>query len=130
MKRAIALEIESTWRDGVSQGYATPRPKGAPLTDPAPPPKNDRLRGRCPPEDIPGSLGPSPLSSHSNWTILWGQVMCTEPPSRPKLIRTRVRVPHGLASFVRHGWLDQPRMGGGSELPALRPRLEVDVVTI
>ena len=31
MKRAIALEIESTRRDGTRQGYATPRPKGRAL---------------------------------------------------------------------------------------------------
>ena len=47
---------------------------GAPLTEPAPPPKKDRLRGRCPSESSPGSRAPNPDSSHSNWTILWGQV--------------------------------------------------------
>ena len=74
VKRAIALETESTRRDGTRQGCAAPRPVGAPLTEPAPPPKNDRLRGRCPSESIPGSLGPSPDSSHFSWTIRRGQV--------------------------------------------------------
>ena len=74
MKRAIALVTESTRRDGTRQGFAAPRPVGAPLTEPAPPPKKDRLRGRCPSESSPGSRAPNPDSSHSNWTILWGQV--------------------------------------------------------
>ena len=77
MKRAIALVTESTRRDGTRQGFAAPRPVGAPLTEPAPPPKKDRLRGRCPSESSPGSRAPNPDSSHSNWTILWGQVSCT-----------------------------------------------------
>ena len=68
MKRAIALETESTRRAGTRQGYAAPRPMGAPLTEPAPPPKKDQLRGRCPSEDNPGSLASNPESSHSNWT--------------------------------------------------------------
>ena len=75
MKRAIALVTESTRRDGTRQGFAAPRPVGAPLTEPAPPPKKDRLRGRCPSESSPGSRAPNPDSSHSNWTILWGQVI-------------------------------------------------------
>ena len=74
MKRAIALVTESTRRDRTRQGFAAPRPVGAPLTEPAPPPKKDRLRGRCPSESSPGSRAPNPDSSHSNWTILWGQV--------------------------------------------------------
>ena len=74
VKRAIALVTESTRRDGTRQGFAAPRPVGAPLTEPAPPPKKDRLRGRCPSESSPGSRAPNPDSSHSNWTILWGQV--------------------------------------------------------
>ena len=77
MKRAIALVTESTRRDGTRQGFAAPRPVGAPLTEPAPPPKKDRLRGRCPSESSPGSRAPNPDSSHSNWTILWGQVITT-----------------------------------------------------
>ena len=74
MKRAIALETERTRRDGTRPGYAAPRPAGAPLTAPAPPPKKDQLRGRCPSEDSPGSWAPNPDSSHSNWTIPRGQV--------------------------------------------------------
>ena len=60
MKRAIALVTESTRRDGTRQGFAAPRPVGAPLTEPAPPPKKDRLRGRCPSESSPGSRAPNP----------------------------------------------------------------------
>ena len=78
MKRAIALVTESTRRDRTRQGFAAPRPVGAPLTEPAPPPKKDRLRGRCPSESSPGSRAPNPDSSHSNWTILWGQVKRAE----------------------------------------------------
>ena len=37
MKRDIALATESTRRDGTRQGFAAPRPVGAPLTEPAPP---------------------------------------------------------------------------------------------
>ena len=74
VKRAIALVTESTRRDGTRQGYAAPRPMGAPLTAPAPPPKKDQLRGRCPSEDSPGSWAPNPESSHFNWTIPRGQV--------------------------------------------------------
>ena len=81
MKRAIALVTESTRRDGTRQGFAAPRPVGAPLTEPAPPPKKDRLRGRCPSESSPGSRAPNPDSSHSNWTILWGQVNFPPPAS-------------------------------------------------
>ena len=77
MKRAIALVTESTRRDGTRQGYAAPRPMGAPLTEPAPPPKKDQLRERCPSEDSPGSWAPNPDSSHSNWTIPRGQVSIT-----------------------------------------------------
>ena len=75
MKRAIALATESTRRDGTRQGFAAPRPVGAPLTELAPPPKKDRLRGRCPSGDSPGSLAPNPDPSHSNWTIPRGQVI-------------------------------------------------------
>ena len=74
MKRGIALETESTQRAGTRQWFAAPRPVGAPLTEPAPPPKKDRLRGRCPSDDSPGSLASNPESSHSNWTIPRGQV--------------------------------------------------------
>ena len=77
MKRVIALATESTRRAGTRQGYAAPRPMGAPLTEPAPPPKKDQLRGRCPSEDSPGSWAPNPESSHSNWTIPRGQVTGT-----------------------------------------------------
>ena len=84
MKRAIALVTESTRRDGTRQGFAAPRPVGAPLTEPAPPPKKDRLRGRCPSESSPGSRAPNPDSSHSNWTILWGQVSIFRRSSRSK----------------------------------------------
>ena len=77
MKRAIALATESTRRDGTRQGFAAPRPVGAPLTEPAPLPKKDRLRGRCPSGDSPGSLAPNPDPSHSNWTIPRGQVSWT-----------------------------------------------------
>ena len=62
MKRAIALATESTRRDGTRQGFAAPRPVGAPLTEPAPPPKKDRLRGRCPSGEQPGIFGPQPGS--------------------------------------------------------------------
>ena len=74
MKRAIALVTERTRRAGTRQGYAAPRPMGAPLTEPAPPPKKDQLRGRCPSEDSPGSLASNPESSHFNWIISRGQV--------------------------------------------------------
>ena len=86
MKRAIALVTESTRRDGTRQGFAAPRPVGAPLTEPAPPPKKDRLRGRCPSESSPGSRAPNPDSSHSNWTILWGQVTFTVIEQRPPVV--------------------------------------------
>ena len=75
LKRAIALATESTRRDGTRQGFAAPRPVGAPLTEPAPPPKKDRLRGRCPSGNSPGSLAPNPDPSHANWTIPRGQVI-------------------------------------------------------
>ena len=86
MKRAIALETERTRRDGTRPGYAAPRPAGAPLTAPAPPPKKDQLRGRCPSEDSPGSWAPNPDSSHSNWTIPRGQVIIPAYVNRDGLI--------------------------------------------
>ena len=96
MKRAIALVTESTRRDGTRQGFAAPRPVGAPLTEPAPPPKKDRLRGRCPSESSPGSRAPNPDSSHSNWTILWGQV------TNIRGTKYRARI-HGQLGYQRRG---------------------------
>ena len=108
MKRAIALVTESTRRDRTRQGFAAPRPVGAPLTEPAPPPKKDRLRGRCPSESSPGSRAPNPDSSHSNWTILWGQVSisrlrgeCLNRASAPGgALRTRGRGRCGIRLWV------------------------------
>ena len=100
MKRVIALATESTRRAGTRQGYAAPRPMGAPLTEPAPPPKKDQLRGRCPSEDSPGSWAPNPESSHSNWTIPRGQVRRTRRPGRSAIAETiavRFHTAPGLA---------------------------------